>query len=243
MGNILIVSGAGLSAESGIPTFRDANGLWENHRVEEVANFLTWEENYDLVHRFYNQRRVDLGTVQPNDAHAIYARLASLLPVRHFTQNIDDLLERAGHPTTQDDTSPLIHLHGYLTEMVCGCCAQRWNIGYSPYDVAVNPCPNGCGNVMVKPNVVFFHERAPQYANMTKAVRDLTEDDIVVVVGTMGEVLPINSMFFDAPGFKILNNLEANKNIDDSLFDKVFYQPATEAAPLILDIIQERFSA
>lgn len=229
MPKILVISGAGISAESGIPTFRDANGLWENHSIDQVANYMTWKQNFDLVHRFYNQRRLALGTVQPNAGHKWFADLANRYEVTHVTQNIDDMLERAGHIKVVGPTNPLVHVHGFLTEMRCEACGKVWDIGYTEFKAGEDTCPK-CGSKKgVKPNVVFFNENAPMYTYLYRALQNLKDDDLVIISGTMGNVLPINAMLYDAPGKKILNNLEPHISIDESMFDLVVHKPLTKA--------------
>ena len=124
---IVVFSGAGISAESGVPTFRDKDGLWEKHKIEDVCDISTWEANYDLVHKFYDQRREQLGTVYPNLAHSMIAywqkKYHEKALVRNITTNIDDLFERAGVTNT-------IHLHGYIPEVTCRICGKFSNIGY-----------------------------------------------------------------------------------------------------------------
>ncbi|HNZ42561.1 MAG TPA: Sir2 family NAD-dependent protein deacetylase, partial [Bacteroidales bacterium] len=109
MKTIVVLTGAGISAESGIKTFRDSDGLWEEHRIEDVATFDAWKKNRSLVLDFYNQRRRQLATVQPNAAHRALARLEEKFHVQIITQNVDNLHERAG-------SSNILHLHGELTK-------------------------------------------------------------------------------------------------------------------------------
>lgn len=243
MPKIVVISGAGISAESGIPTFRDANGLWENHNVDDVANYLTWKKNFELVHRFYNQRRVNLGTVQPNAGHKWFAEIADRYECKHVTQNIDNLLERAGHIKVNGPTNPLIHVHGYLTEMRCEACGCVWDIGTTEFKPDEDTCrnPKCMSKRGVKPNVVFFHENAPMYTYMYRAISALQKDDLVIVAGTMGNVLPINALLFEAPCKMILNNLESHISIDESMFDKVFIKPLTQAVPEMDEYVRNHF--
>lgn len=223
MKKLMILSGAGLSAESGIATFRDKDGLWEKHRVEEICNLSTWQENYDLVHRFYNGRRVQLGTVQPNAAHQMIASWESRYNAVIITQNVDDLLERAG-------CKQVTHVHGHLTEMHCTACNHRWKIGYTEWTSESRCQKAECGaRDRVKPNVVFFGESAPLYRTMFEEIDALEEGDVFLVIGTMGSVLPVDLMARQLPCTRVLNNLEANDMIDDRNFDHVFYEPATQA--------------
>src|SRR3954470_7562168 len=108
--NIVVLTGAGISAESGIKTFRDSDGLWENHRIEDVATFEAWERNRDVVLDFYNQRRKQLLECKPNDAHKLLVELEKKFDVNIITQNVDDLHERAG-------SKNVLHLHGELLKV------------------------------------------------------------------------------------------------------------------------------
>lgn len=217
---IVIISGAGLSQESGIPTFRDSDGLWHGHDVDEVANFLTWEKNYHTVHAFYNERRKDVLASQPNAAHAFYAGLEKSHNVVHLTQNVDDLLERAGGKP--------VHLHGDIRGLICLSCGHEWDTDRD-YVPGVDFCP-GCGkDRKVKPRVVFFNQMAPQYIRMTDELASLTERDLVIVVGTSGQVLNINSLLYGCPARKILNNAEESPYIHGEEFNHVIYKRATNA--------------
>lgn len=217
---ILIISGAGLSAESGIQTFRDSDGLWHNHSVDEVANFLTWEKNYNLVHEFYNARRKEMLACEPNDAHRFYASLEKTHNVVHLTQNVDNLLERAGG-------NP-IHLHGRILGLICLNCGHEWDTDHD-YKPGVDFCP-GCGkDRKVKPNVVFFNQMAPQYLRMSEEINSLTSSDMVIVVGTSGQVLNFTSLLYGCPAIRVLNNREETPTIFGDEFHHVFYKKATNA--------------
>ncbi len=211
MGKLIILSGAGLSAESGIPTFRDKDGLWENHRVEDVCDIHTWKENFELVHRFYNERRTKLGTVQPNAAHRQIAEWEAAYQTTILTQNIDDLLERGG-------CKEVNHLHGFLTEMQCKACGHRWSIGYTEW-TATDHCPReNCRSLKgVKPNVVFFGESAPMYTTLYWSLEELQPGDVLLVIGTTGVVLPIDGIAKRAKCTRTLNNLAAGDSINVTL--------------------------
>lgn len=223
MSKIIVFSGAGISAESGIPTFRDKNGLWENHKVEEVADYNTWKDNFDLVHKFYNQRRHDLSKVKPNFAHKMVSKwIKEYKEVVVITQNVDDLFERAG-------CTNVIHLHGFLTDMKCEACNHVWQVGYKQWDIQTDKCPSCSDNNLIKPNVVMFYEDAPMYHVLEMVLESLEEDDIFIVIGTMGNVVPIGSFLRYKPGIKILNNLEPTVALPNDIFDHKFFMPATEA--------------
>ncbi len=224
-GKIIIFSGAGISADSGIATFRDSNGLWANYDPNIICNYRNWRENYNLVHEFYNKRRNELANVAPNVAHKIVARLQNEFGAINITQNVDDLFERAGCKNT-------IHLHGFLSELRCENCESIIDIGYDSYKFT--SCPK-CKNDKLKPNIVFFYEQAPKYYDMHAIFSSVRDDDIVVVIGTSGEVVNICALL--NRGYKILNNLSPSSMIDESLFDSVYMESSTTALPKIYNEI------
>ena len=231
---LIIFSGAGISTESGIRTFRDANGLWENHSIEEICTQSSWKRNFEIVHKFYNQHRVALGKVHPNKAHEIVAELKAKYgdDCHVITQNVDDLFERAGC----DD---VLHVHGELKKMECMSCGNIWDIGYKTFDIETDRCPK-CNSLKdVKTHVVFFGGSAPKYKEMYKtfeAARD--QESIVVIIGTMGHVIHIAALFENKLCKKILNNLEPSPYMDETLFDKVYYEKATMALEKIKEDIE-----
>ena len=231
---VIILTGAGLSAESGLATFRASDGLWENHRIEEVCHISTWQRNFKAVHAFYNARRTQLATAEPNAAHRMIADWQRRYDTVLLTQNVDDLLERAG-------CGEIVHLHGFLPEIRCVDCGHVWNVGYSALPEGA-PCPRRhCGSVRgVKPNIVFFGEAAPQYSVLWSTLESATAEDLLIVIGTSGVVLPVNAMAAGHKGPKILNNLTEEPAIDGDLFDHVFYQPATKAVLEIDAILRQR---
>jgi NAD-dependent deacetylase len=246
MGRLIIFTGAGISAESGIATFRGNGGLWNNHNVEDVCDQLTWKQNFDLVHEFYNQRRVDLGKVIPNATHQAISDWQKRYETIVLTQNIDDLLERAG-------CRNVVHLHGFLTEMHCTACGHVWDIGYTEWKTT-DSCTNVEDNCKckkgIKPHVVFFNAPAPMYHVFNKTMKGLTSEDVILVMGTSGMVIPIDSYLFDRPGFKILNNLEPTRRAFDNeiipgttgtdCYDKEIFEPSTVAVKEINDLIIEK---
>ena len=228
---IYIISGAGISAPSGISTFRDEEkGLWNNHDINEICNIDTWRKNYDKVHRFYNDMRINMKDKKPNAAHLQIAKWQEQYGeenVINITQNIDDLFEKANVKNT-------IHLHGELTKMNCHVCDSIYDINYSSF-TNESTCPI-CNGKYSKPNVVFFGEQAPKYALLNKAFRDITSDDIIIVVGTLGKIVPIDLYIKGIYGkkpLKILNNLEISKYINEIHYDHVFYESCIEAFPKI----------
>ncbi len=176
---VVVLTGAGISAESGVPTFRDADGLWEGHRVEDVATPEAFDAAPAVVQAFYDARRAALAAVHPNPAHDALARLGEMLgdDLLLVTQNIDDLHERAG-------SAHVLHMHGELLAAWCTACGHRvrWAaaLGHRP------PCP-GCGTPALRPDVVWFGE-APY--EMDRILKALGEADLFVSVGTSGAVHP-----------------------------------------------------
>jgi NAD-dependent deacetylase len=172
---IVVLTGAGMSAESGIKTFRDHDGLWENHRIEDVATPEAWRKNPELVTQFYNQRRVQLETVKPNDGHYALKELEQKHEVVVITQNVDDLHERAG-------SSNIIHLHGELSKMR-NDKHEVFNIGYQSINYG-EKCPNG---MLLRPHIVWFGEDVPL---INKAAEITRTADLLLVIGTSLEVYP-----------------------------------------------------
>jgi NAD-dependent deacetylase len=200
--------------------------------VEQICDGSTWRRNFELVHQFYNDRRTQLASAEPNEAHRKIAAWQSRYETIILTQNVDDLLERAG-------CRNVVHLHGFLPEMTCAGCETIWNIGYSAWKTGT-PCTS-CNSIRdVRPRIVFFGEAAPHYATMWNAIEALTNQDVLLVIGTSGKVLPISAIAMQYSGFKILNNLAPESAIDDDLFDRVLHLPATQAVKIIDSVLEER---
>ena len=231
--NLLVFSGAGLSAPSGIPTFRDSNGLWHNHSIDQVCDWLTWKNNADIVHKFYNQRRLDLATVEPNAAHAMIAQWQKNYKQRVtvVTQNVDLLLEAAG-------CVDVVHVHGELDCMQCTACGHRWQVPLiTQWDPQTDRCVKCSSRRGVKPGVVFFNEHAPKYAILGQVVKHLHAASMIVVIGTSGTVVDIQSLICDRPGTRVLCNLEAHGAIDHNQFHHVFYESAVTAVTKIDELV------
>ena len=178
--SIVILTGAGISAESGLPTFRDKNGLWEGRRVEEVATPEAFARTPELVLRFYNLRRAALATVEPNAAHVALARLQRQHPgkVTLITQNVDDLHERAG-------SAGVIHMHGELRRVRCTRCDHvlAWTGDLGTGTV----CPH-CGKPgNLRPDIVWFGEMPHHMELIAEALRNA---DVFAAIGTSGHVYP-----------------------------------------------------
>jgi NAD-dependent deacetylase len=173
---ITVLTGAGISAESGIKTFRDSGGLWEEHRIEDVASPEGWARNKELVLNFYNQRRKQLLESKPNRAHFRLADLEEKFDVTIVTQNVDDLHERGG-------STNIVHLHGELLKMRSSLdgslvydCTTDIHVG--------DKCPKGS---QLRPNIVWFGEAVPEIENAIEIVR---QSDILIVIGTSLVVYP-----------------------------------------------------
>ena len=177
--NIVVLTGAGISAESGIATFRGPGGLWEGHRVEDVCTPEALARDLALVHRFYDERRAALAGVAPNPAHDALARLDAAWPgeLLIVTQNVDDLHERAG-------ARRLLHMHGELKSALCPVCGVR-----RPWAAALPPGTDcgGCGEALMRPDIVFFGEMPYE---MDRIDRALARADLFVSIGTSGAVYP-----------------------------------------------------
>lgn len=217
MNELIVFSGAGISAESGLSTFRDNGGLWENFKVEQVATYLNWKDRFNTIHDFYNMRRKDCEKAEPNLAHKTIASWEKKYNLKNLTQNIDTLFEKAG-------CSNVFHLHGKIDEMHCDQCGQRWNIGFRNYDPEIDICQCGCKK-KIKPNVVFFGEFAPLYKVLYKSFTNLSSDDVVVVVGTSSQVININKLLENTPCTKINVNMQHSGT---NVYDHEFIGTATE---------------
>lgn len=177
MKKIVVLTGAGISAESGISTFRDSGGLWEQHKIEDVATFEAWERNRALVLEFYNQRRRQLAEVKPNAAHIALADLEKKYHVQIITQNVDDLHERGG-------STNILHLHGEMTKARSTADVSLvYNIGYKDITEG-DTCEKGA---QMRPHIVWFGEAVP---NISLAAEITAEADILMVIGTSLNVYP-----------------------------------------------------
>lgn len=229
MAKVLILSGAGLSAESGISTFRDSGGLWEEYDISIVCNHDSLENNEKITLEFYDKRREELQSKEPNKAHKRLVALKKAFgdEIAIITQNVDNLFEKAGMP--RED---IIHLHGFMTEVICRECHSIFDISYAKIESCnTGMCPSCLGKL--RPNIVFFGEQAPMYEKLSEHIQDC---ELFVVIGTSGEVIAVNSIARHVRN-SILNNLEESEAIDDTLFSKVHYIKATEAIDTICDDI------
>ncbi|THD36200.1 MAG: NAD-dependent deacylase [Sphingomonas sp.] len=219
--NIVVLTGAGVSAESGIATFRGPGGLWEGHRVEDVCTPQALARDPALVHRFYDLRRAALAGVEPNAAHRALARLDAEWPgeVLIVTQNVDDLHERAG-------ARRMLHMHGELKSALCSACGDRraWCGDMPPRTVCA-----ACGATAVRPDIVFFGEMP--YA-MDTIERALARADLFVSIGTSGAVYPAAG-FVQTAKYHGARTLEINldRSEGSSWFHESRRGPAGELVP------------
>ncbi len=218
--NIVILTGAGISAESGIATFRGPGGLWEGHRVEDVCTPEALAHDPHLVHRFYDDRRAALATVEPNSAHRALAKLdaewmGNLLIV---TQNVDDLHERAG-------AKRLIHMHGELLSALCATCGDRglWE-GRLPPGTACG----ACDALSLRPDIVFFGEMP---YDMDRIYRAIGDADLFVSIGTSGAVYPAAG-FVEAARGAGAQTLELN--LERSAGSAMFHETRLGAACVLV---------
>ncbi|WP_180049039.1 MULTISPECIES: NAD-dependent deacylase [unclassified Acinetobacter] len=191
MKKLVVFSGAGMSAESGINTFRDSDGLWEQYRIEDVATPQAWARDPQLVQRFYNARRKNILEAEPNTAHLQIAQLQQDYDVHVITQNIDDLHERAG-------SSKVIHLHGNIRlAKTSGPDAQSTTQFYPVEETELDLNKHFCtAGYPLRPHVVWFGEAVPAYAEAQSCVQDA---DIFVVIGTSLQVYPVAGLIHDIP--------------------------------------------
>lgn len=218
---IVVLTGAGISAESGLSTFRDANGLWEQHRIEDVASPVAFANDPDIVHRFYDARRAQLDEVQPNAAHWALSRLEAVFPgeVLIITQNVDDLHEAAR-------SEHVLHMHGRLKSALCTACgAQEEHSG----DLIKRPACTTCGERALRPDIVWFGEQVREGERIFEAVKNC---EIFAVIGTSGTVYPAAELVHiaaDNDAHTVLIDLDVDAHED--VYDLVCAGLATEMVP------------
>ena len=230
MKNLVVSSGAGISAESGITTFRDAGGLWENYPVMDVASHTGFLRNPALIHKFYNERRAQLAEVQPNAAHTGLVELEKYFNVNVITQNVDDLHERAG-------SLSVLHLHGELMKVRSLTHEER---------VYTLPCDKLTDKGLetsvdtrdpygdaVRPHIVFFEEAVP---NFERACMLAQKADIFVVIGTSLVVYPAASLLHYAPRTAEVYYIDPKpSNVPD--YVHVIPKTATEGVKELIEIL------
>lgn len=224
-GRLFILTGAGISAESGLGTFRDAGGLWSRYDLDEVATPGGFARNPGLVHAFYNARRENCLAAQPNAAHHALTRLQAGYrgELTIVTQNVDDLHERAG-------TTGVIHMHGELMRALCAACGARWA---APRAMAPDdPCPD-CARAATRPDVVWFGE-VPHH--MDEIADHLSQADLFAAIGTSGQVYPAAGFVAEAraAGARTVELNLARSEVAGA-FDEVIVGPATRIVPAWVD--------
>jgi NAD-dependent deacetylase len=225
---LVVITGAGMSAESGIATFRDGNGLWNEHRIEDVATPQAWTRNPALVLDFYNQRRKQLFEVEPNIGHTTLAALEQHFHVQIITQNVDDLHERAG-------STRVLHLHGELRKVrstgpgaVPIHCVDDVHLG--------DKCPDG---FQLRPHIVWFGEAVPFMEN---AIMLTAMADYVLIVGSSMQVYPAASLVAYAPSDALVFYVDPNPSLNYELSTlkglEVISQPGTIGVPYVAEVLR-----
>ena len=224
--NIVILTGAGISAESGLATFRSSNGLWNNHRVEDVATVEGFQRNPALVHDFYNELKIEIQKAKPNPAHLAITKLQKEYPgtVSVITQNVDTLHEKAGNTN-------ICHIHGQINQAVCLNCGHILET-FGDVDTETT-CPQ-CGiSGMMKPNIVFFGENL---LGMDKVEQLLQNRDLFISVGTSGVVFPA-AAFVQTAKYHGADTWEftLEPTANNYYFDHHIYGPAGQTLPPFVD--------
>ncbi len=226
--NIVILTGAGISQESGIKTFRDANGLWQNHDIMEVASPQAWQRNPKLVLEFYNQRRRQLHEVSPNEAHKAITKLQQYFPVHIITQNVDDLHERAGNKN-------VLHLHGELFKVHSeknDRLIYEWKKDLHIGDLAED-------GHQLRPHIVWFGEAVPY---IEKAIPIVQQADVFIIIGTGMQVYPAAGLIHYLPKNTPVYYIDPQPNplnIANPL--TIIEQKAGEGTPLLVDQIIKQY--
>lgn len=228
--NIVVLTGAGMSAESGLRTFRDANGLWEGHDVMEVASPQGFARNPELVLEFYNQRRKQLLEVLPNSGHTALVDLEEKFDVSIVTQNVDNLHEQAG-------SSHVVHLHGELFK-VRSTVDENYVLDWKKDLVLGNLDPNGH---QMRPHIVWFGEMVPM---LETAVKITMQADILIIIGTSMQVYPAASLINYVPSDTPIYFIDPEPSVSTSEYRNltVMDQTATEGVPsLVVQLLDSAF--
>lgn len=231
MERVVVLSGAGISAESGISTFRGSDGLWEGHNIMEVASPQGWENNKELVLEFYNLRRKQLKDVEPNEAHIKLVELADIYDLHIITQNVDDLHERAG-------AQNVLHLHGELRKI--RSTINPSDIQYFEDDVKLGQLCSLGGQY--RPHIVWFGEAVPMIDN---AVSIISKADIVIIIGTSMQVYPAASLISFAPSDCVTYYIDPSPSINHELSTRsirVIQNTAVGAVPKLVQDLLNRYN-
>ncbi len=225
MKHIVVLTGAGMSAESGLKTFRDTNGLWEGHNVMEVASPEGFDTNPELVFEFYNQRRMQLLEVKPNTAHHDLANLENNFKITIVTQNVDDLHERAG-------STNVMHLHGELLKVRPVNDTKpvlHWSKDLNLGDLDDN------GN-QLRPHIVWFGEAVPM---LNKAVDICSKADVLLIIGTSMQVYPAASLIHYVKDDTPIYFIDPNPTLPDSENLTIIPKPATEGVKHFINLMND----
>ena len=222
---IAVFTGAGISAESGIKTFRDSNGLWENHDIMEVASPEGWHKNPKLVLDFYNKRRKQLLEVKPNKAHCDIANLAAIYQVSVITQNVDDLHERAG-------SKQVLHLHGELLK-ARSTGDENYIINWKKKLNMGDLCPK---DHQLRPHIVWFGESVPAFE---KAIQIVEKCDYLIIVGTSLQVYPAASLMQYAPYRAKIIYIDPNATSFNSKNITVIQEKASTGVAKAIELINK----
>ncbi|MEP2937310.1 MAG: NAD-dependent deacylase [Gilvibacter sp.] len=223
--NIVVLTGAGMSAESGLKTFRDANGLWEGHDVMQVASPEGWRADPALVLDFYNQRRRQLLEVSPNKGHLALAHLEQQHTVQIITQNVDDLHERAG-------SSQVTHLHGELFKVRSTKNASDIKEWKSDLNLG-DSCSLGS---QLRPHIVWFGEQVPL---LETAASNVALAEVLIIVGTSMQVYPAANLIHYAPADCPVYFIDPNPAITATSRITVLAKTATEGIPIVVDRLRQ----
>ena len=224
---LVVLSGAGISAESGVKTFRDSNGLWENHRIEDVASFEGFQKNPQMVLDFYNARRKQLREVESNNAHLILAEFEAFFDVEIITQNVDDLHERAG-------STKITHLHGELLKV--RPIDSETEILQWEEDLNVGDC-NAKG-IQLRPHIVWFGEMVPE---MEKAIKLTAEADIFLIIGTSMQVYPAAGLIDYVPANCEIFVIDPNLENSYAKYENFFKTSATEGVKILRELLMRKY--
>tara|TARA_B100000405_G_scaffold165811_2_gene115883 strand:+ start:246 stop:938 length:693 start_codon:yes stop_codon:yes gene_type:complete len=229
MKKIVVLSGAGISAESGLKTFRDSDGLWENHRVEDVATPQAWNRDPELVLKFYNERRQQVNSAMPNKAHAALYDLEKMFDVIIVTQNVDDLHERAG-------SSKVLHLHGELNK--ARSCGDP-NLVYDLVDWEMKigqTCEKGH---QLRPHIVWFGESVPM---INEAIPIFQDADIAIVIGTSLSVYPASGLIDYLPSYadRYYIDPKGNENMNSNNFNIITLEAEAGVSQIVQQLMTDQ---
>ena len=219
--HIVFFTGAGISQESGLSTFRGQSGLWENHRIEEIASPEGFAKNPQLVLDFYNSRNAELQKVMPNEAHLLIAKLEEKYDVTVITQNIDDLHERAG-------STKVVHLHGELMK----CRSSKDENKFYPYDKAIKIGDLAEDGSQIRPFVVWFGEQVPK---MDEAFAITESADLFVIVGSSMVVYPAASLLLSVPFESETVYIDPNPSVDHGINLLVIKEKASVGMQILIE--------